>query len=181
MPVGHGTFVVAGMPQDELSPTIAMAPDGRFDIAYEYAYSPSDHDIYLARYTAAGAFAGTSYVNVDTNFETEPSVSMDNAGNAVVAYVEAIGLSTGIFADRVSAAGLVGLRITVAYGGGISYFVPSVALSPTTAPSSSPSTPANSASRAGRDSTHWSSRPAIPRWSRCTTPSAAPMTRRVSR
>jgi hypothetical protein len=133
VPVGHGTFVVANMPQGEVWPSIAMAPDGRFDIAYEFAYSPSDHDIYLARYTAAGAFAGTSYVNDDTNLESTPSVSMDNAGIAVVAYVEAIGYPTGIFANRVSAAGVVGPRITVAYGGGSTYYsAPSVALSPTT-------------------------------------------------
>ena len=132
VPVAQGTFVVAGTAQDESWPSVAMAPDGRFDVAYEYAYSANDHDIYLARYSAAGAYSGTSYVNVDTNRESAPSVSMDNAGNAVVAYTEVIGGSSGVFANRVSAAGAVGPRVTVAYGGGVSYWSPSVALSPTT-------------------------------------------------
>ena len=60
---------------------------------------------------------------------------MDNAGNAVVAYTEKFGpfifSPIGVFASRVIAAGVVGLRITVAYGGG-NYWAPSVALSPTT-------------------------------------------------
>jgi hypothetical protein len=135
IPVAQPTFAVAAASRQEGSPSVAMAPDGRFDIAYAYQFSPGDDDVALARYSAAGAFTGTSYVNTDFNDEFEPSVSMDNAGNAVVAYAEALGSFiahlNGVFANRVSAAGLVGPQITVASGGG-SYFAPSVAVSPTT-------------------------------------------------
>jgi hypothetical protein len=131
IPVAQPAFAVAATAQGEFSPSVAMAPDGRFDVAYQYEYNYTDYDIDLARYTTAGAYAGTSVVNGDLNVESDPSVSMDNAGNAVVAYVESISGSSGIFANRVSAAGVVGPRITVAYGGG-SDWAPSVALSPTT-------------------------------------------------
>jgi hypothetical protein len=135
IPVAQPTFAVAATAQQEGSPSVAMSPDGRFDIAYAYLAGPGDDDIALARYTATGAFAGTSYINTDLNNEYSPSVSMDNAGNAVVAYTEKVGSlffsPTGVFASRVSAAGVVGPRITVAYGGG-NYWAPSVALSPTT-------------------------------------------------
>jgi hypothetical protein len=135
IPVAQPTFAVAATAQQEGSPSVAMSPDGRFDVAYAYLAGPGDDDIALARYTAAGTFEGTNYVNTDLNNDYSPSVSMDNAGNAVVAYTEKFGpfifSPTGVFASRVSAAGVVGPRITVAYGGG-NYWAPTVALSPTT-------------------------------------------------
>jgi hypothetical protein len=130
-PVAHPTFAVAATARDESSPSMAMTPDGRFDIAYADRSFGRDGDIELARYSAAGASLGNSPINTDPNDESEPSVAMDDAGNAVVAYVEALGATTAVFANRVTAAGAVGPRISVSDDSGDDQ-APSVALSPTT-------------------------------------------------
>src|SRR5262249_1541667 len=78
-----------------------------------------------------GTYLGTSLINTDPNLESAPSVSMDNAGNAVVAYQEYITPDWGIYANRVSSAGVVGGRIQVQdHGGGVNELYPSVALAP---------------------------------------------------
>jgi hypothetical protein len=57
---------------------------------------------------------------------------MDNNGNAVVVYEEnANGHDFGIYANRWTAAGAVGARITVHDSYGVGEYVPAVALAPT--------------------------------------------------
>ena len=65
-----------------------MTPDGRFDVAWEQTFSATDHDIYLNRYSASGGLLGTNTVAFSTADDSAPSVSMDNSGNAVVAWNE---------------------------------------------------------------------------------------------
>ena len=132
VPKGQGIFVVNGDANSEAYSSVAMTPGGKFDIVYERQYSGSDWDIFASQYGAAGnLIRGNIEINFDSNPEFTPSVSLDNAGNAVVAYVEDIGTASGVFANRLSAGGVVGARITVANGNGANYSSPSVALSPT--------------------------------------------------
>jgi hypothetical protein len=97
----------------ETHPSIAMAPDGRFDVAYQLQFSTTDDDILMARYAANGALLGTSSVAISTAREQLPSVSMDDSGNAVVAYQKLVGNDFDIKARRVSSAGSVGGEINI--------------------------------------------------------------------
>jgi len=94
--------------------SVAMTPDGRFNVAWEHTYSTNDHDIYMNRYSASGGLLGTSYVETSTAFESRPSVSMDDAGNAVVAWQRQTFGNNDVIARRVSSAGVMGGEITIA-------------------------------------------------------------------
>src|SRR5262249_9661952 len=74
----------------------------------------NDHDIYMNRYSASGALLGTSYIELSTAFESRPSVSMDNSGNAVVAWQRQIYGNNDVIARRVSSSGVLGPEITIA-------------------------------------------------------------------
>jgi hypothetical protein len=126
--VGGGNFVVA---TDAIAPSVAMAPNGAFDIAYEYEYSATDHDIDMALYQKSGAYLTTAGVNTDTNYESAPSVAMDSGGNAVVVYTEDFSGFDGIFANRVTGGGSVGGTIEVSAVFGIDEINASVALAAT--------------------------------------------------
>jgi len=117
---------VATTTHNESRSSVAMAPDGRFDIAYQYQYSTSDDDIYLARYSAAGSLLGRTPIATSVALERAPSVAMNNFGDAVVAYTWQSG---HIKAKRVSSSGLVGGEIDV--GTTMNTSGPSVALSRT--------------------------------------------------
>jgi hypothetical protein len=126
------TISVARTTNNESRSSIAAAPDGRFDIAYQYQYSSTDDDVYLRRYDASGSpldpwpllIATSGYV------EQAPSVSMDNSGNAVVAYFKKVGTTSYIKAARVSGNnGTVSGEISVAQATSPAYLnSPSVAL-----------------------------------------------------
>src|SRR5262245_13246711 len=51
---------VAVGPKAETNSSIAMTPDGRFAVAWQEAFSPTDQDIKLGRFTAAGASLGVT-------------------------------------------------------------------------------------------------------------------------
>ena len=103
-----------------------MSPDGSFDIAYQRQFSGNDWDILASQYNGSGGFLRSVTVNVDSIDEEFPSVSMDNFGNAVIAY-QAFD-ADGIYANRLSSSGVVGSRITVQDHASASEFNPSVAL-----------------------------------------------------
>jgi hypothetical protein len=68
--------------------SVAMAPSGQFDVAFEKTLSGSFHQIGLNQYDASGNLLlqqGIAGFNGD--IDTNPSVSMDNSGNAVVAWL----------------------------------------------------------------------------------------------
>ena len=94
--------------------SVAMTPDGRFDVAWEHTFSTNDHDIYMNRYSASGGLLGTSYIETSTAFESRPSVSMDDSGNAVVAWQRQIFGNNDVIARRVSASGVLGAETTIA-------------------------------------------------------------------
>ena len=130
VPVGQGFFGVNTDTNLENASSVAMSPDGSFDIAYERQFSVEDWDIFANQYNGSGSFLRSVAVNVDSNFESSPSVSMDNSGNAVIAYEEDGSSDFGIYANRLSAGGSLSNRITVRDVGGVAERGPSVALAP---------------------------------------------------
>jgi hypothetical protein len=115
---------VATTARAETHSSVAMTPDGRFDVAWEEAFSTPDHDIKLNRYSASGGLLGSDAIALSTAFEDSPSVSVDNFDNAVVAYDRS---GTSILARRVGSNGSLGAEINIASSStGVS--VPSVAL-----------------------------------------------------
>jgi hypothetical protein len=132
-PVGKGVVTLPDMASNsEISPSVAMSPAGRYDIAYIHNVTSSDADVWMARYDGTGKYLGTAAVNVDSNLEYLPSVSMDSKGNVVVAYQEFVGADWDVRANRVSSAGVVGGPIVIsAQGGGFDETDPAVALAPT--------------------------------------------------
>jgi hypothetical protein len=134
VPQGQAIFTVIGDANVEDTPRVAMAPDGRFDIVYERQFSGADWDIFASQYGGSGALVlGFRIINFDSNPEHNPSVAMDNAGNAVVAYQEFFGVQSTIVANRLGRNGSLGLPIQVAIFdafSGINAVNPSVALAP---------------------------------------------------
>ena len=130
VPAGQGIFFVNIDTNREEHSSVAMSPDGSFDIAYERLFSDSDGDIFANQYNGSGSFLRSVTVNFDSNEEFSPSVSMDNSGNAVIAYAEIVSSNSGIYANRLSTGGSLSGRITVQNVGGVNAFDPSVALAP---------------------------------------------------
>lgn len=115
---------VATTSKAETHSKIAMTPDGRFDVVWEEAFSSTDHDIKMNRYSASGALQGsTSPISLNTAFDETPAVTMDNLGNAVVAWERA----GDIKARRVSSTGALSGEINIASSSNFE-FGPSVAL-----------------------------------------------------
>jgi hypothetical protein len=59
---------------------------GNFVVAFTYAYSSTDLDVYARQYNASGFFQGTVYVATSGHNEYSPSVDMNPSGTFVVAY-----------------------------------------------------------------------------------------------
>jgi hypothetical protein len=130
VPHAQGIFDVIDDASIEDAPSVAMSPDGRFDIAYERQYSGADWDIFASQYDGTGALLRDFiFINFDSNPEHNPSIAMDNAGNAVVAYQEQLG-RTEIVANRLGSDGTVGNPIVVANPIITDALNPSVALAP---------------------------------------------------
>lgn len=89
--------------------SVAMTPDGRFDVAWEQEYSTYDHDIYVSSFSASGLRTTTYTVAFTTAYDTTPSISVDTFGDAVVAWAS----NYDIMARRISAAGSMGSVINI--------------------------------------------------------------------
>lgn len=105
---------VATTSRAELNPSIAMTPDGRFDVAWEEVFSSSDHDIRLNMYNTSAQLTHSDAISLSTSNEALPSVAMDRNGNAVVAWERAGNGGFDIKARRVNAAGVMGSELTIA-------------------------------------------------------------------
>jgi hypothetical protein len=97
----------------ESAPSVAMTPDGRFDVAYQLRLSGTTGDIYAARYSAAGSPLGVSPVALTSAIELAPSIGMDDQGFAVVAYEKIVNNKSSVEAKRVNPFGTVGPEIDV--------------------------------------------------------------------
>src|SRR5262249_37914538 len=99
---------------DERSPSIGMAPDGRFAIAYETLVDGATQgNIGLVRYSPTGAVLGSHTIAGTSAHELDPSVALDDAGNAVIAYMKQGSGNFDIKARRLSASGFLGTEINV--------------------------------------------------------------------
>jgi hypothetical protein len=108
------------------SAKVAMTPDGRFDVVYEDILSPQISYIILKQFSATGGLNWTGEPANSNINEVSPSISIDNSGNAVVAWQD--GLSNGvIFASRESASGNIGSQMFIEHAT-VSEIAPSVAL-----------------------------------------------------
>jgi hypothetical protein len=134
VPHAQGIFAVVSDANVEDAPRVAMAPNGLFDITYERQFSGADWDIFASQYGITGALVrGFIFINFNSNPERNPSIAMDDAGNAVVAYQEFFGVHSTIVANRLGRDGSVGRDIQVAIFdafSGIDAVNPSVALAP---------------------------------------------------
>ncbi len=125
----QNVVTVAGGLVDANLSSVAMSPDGRFDVAYQLQLSNTQVVVLASRYTASGGvlpglFEASGTLNVS------PKIAMDNQGNAVIAYQTWNGIrlsgdlgdprqdfllgNWGIAADRLSNTGVVGNEINVA-------------------------------------------------------------------
>ena len=107
------TITVAGSALAESLPSIAMTPDGRFDVAYQIQNNPLNSDISAARYSAAGTLLGVTQVANTSFSEAIPGIAMDNAGNAVVAYEKSTNNNYDIKAKRITASGALGAELNI--------------------------------------------------------------------
>jgi hypothetical protein len=71
---------------NEQAPDVAMDANGNFAVAYEYDYSPTDRDIYVRQFTAAGGLLRTVGVATTGLTEQHPTIDMNRSGQFVVAY-----------------------------------------------------------------------------------------------
>jgi hypothetical protein len=69
--------------------SVAMTPDGRFAVAWENAFTATDHDIILSRYNAYAGLVDVTGIGNGSQNDVSPSVAMDNNGNGVVVWERA--------------------------------------------------------------------------------------------
>jgi hypothetical protein len=105
---------VATTSRAEGSPSIAMTPDGRFDVAWEDAFSSVDHDIRMNTFASNGALINTFAIAVGTTYETSPSVAVDLIGNVVTAWAVSGNGGFDVKARRTSSTGITGPVINIA-------------------------------------------------------------------
>ena len=104
--LGTNSLSISGL--IEGNPSVAMAPDGRFDVAFEAASTVNNHDILVNRYAASGALLSSQVAANTPVTETVPSISMDNNANAVIAWQGTSLVNADIIARRLSASGIFG-------------------------------------------------------------------------
>jgi hypothetical protein len=118
-----GVVTAGASPSAENHARVAMTPDGRFDIVWERAFSASDHNVFMSRFAANGKLLQTHTISTSPVNDETPSISVDDAGNGVVAW-EQSGVLT---AERFTSAGVLGAQILISSPLARS-FTPSVAL-----------------------------------------------------
>jgi hypothetical protein len=102
---------VAASTRNESHSSVAMVPDGLFDVAYQ---ADSDNgDVRLNRYASGGALMAVDPVAVTNAAEGVPSLALDNAGNSVVAYEELVNGHGAIVARRVTNKDVVSPEIVI--------------------------------------------------------------------
>jgi hypothetical protein len=105
---------VATTSRAETSPSIAMTPDGRFDVTWEDAWSNSEHNIRMNTYAANGILTNTFLISPTATLDILPSVAVDNNGNSVTAWSTPGNGGSDVKARRVSVSGIAGPVLTIA-------------------------------------------------------------------
>jgi hypothetical protein len=109
--------------------SIAMAPDGRFAVAWQQNYNGPDDDIWVRGYSASGVLASTYAVAFSSAHDITPSIAMDDAGNAVVAWSSDFDIKARRIFAAPTAFGWMGPVISITSNGPVpSDLLPSVAL-----------------------------------------------------
>jgi PKD domain len=100
---------------DETRSSVAINGSGQFDVAYQFtAHGSSQSDVRVGLFDAQGHPIFDQGVATTSFDETEPSISMDNFGSAVVAYTKFVGNDFDIKARRVNGNGvLIGSEINI--------------------------------------------------------------------
>jgi hypothetical protein len=104
-----------------------MAPNGLFDVAYQFHPNTSTVDVFAGRYAFNGALLGEFEIAGGGAPVGAPSIAIDNHDNAVVAYQQFDGNNWDVFARRLNNTNTVGGVITVA-ATPVNEMIPSVAL-----------------------------------------------------
>jgi hypothetical protein len=91
--------------------SVAMTPDGRFDVALLAEFSNVSNQLIVNRYSASGAFIGNEFISTGTN--GPPKIAVDNQGNAVVVYSSSSLTATEVEARRFSSTGALGGVINI--------------------------------------------------------------------
>jgi hypothetical protein len=134
VPTGTGIATVNGGANEDFA-CVAMAPNGAFDIAYQFEYqtSPALYGILAYQFDSSGTalFAyNLGGGGPPLSSLIDPAIAMDNAGNAVITYGGFNGTNYGIYAARLGADGTLDV-ITVYAVAGVDAYISSVALEPT--------------------------------------------------
>ncbi len=90
------------------SPTVAMAADGSFIVAWQIQYSGTDRDVLYRRYAADGTALDAADVTANTitsGYQQNPAVAMNPAGNFIISWDDDASGDTDIQARRYSADG----------------------------------------------------------------------------
>jgi hypothetical protein len=90
---------------DQRSPSLAMAPNGDFVVAWtSFGQEPSSYGIYARRYLASGAADGGEFhVNTyTTGHQTQPAAAADGAGKLLIVWRSEFqdGSNSGIYGQR---------------------------------------------------------------------------------
>ncbi len=121
-----GVTSVGGTEFVEDLPSVAMTPNGQFDVAFQEHPNSTTTDIATARYTATGGLLGQFAID-NSGLAESPSIAIDNHGNAVIAYQQLDGNNWDVEARRLSSTGNLSGTITV-QATAANETVPSVAL-----------------------------------------------------
>jgi hypothetical protein len=94
--------------------SVAMSPNGQFDVAWQQQQSNTSVVVMASRYTASGGPLGQYEID-SAEYTESPKIAMDNHGNAVIAYQEWNGNNWDVAAQRISNTGVLGNVINVQY------------------------------------------------------------------
>ncbi|MBI3469401.1 MAG: choice-of-anchor D domain-containing protein [Planctomycetes bacterium] len=109
-PLGGELHVNTTTADDQAHPSVAMDPNGDFVVAWQsYAQDGFAYGVFARRFNALGVPQGAEFqVNTFTDdWQHEPAVAMDDAGNFVVVWQSYFqdGDGYGVYAQRYNAAG----------------------------------------------------------------------------
>jgi hypothetical protein len=108
------TINVATTSDGENFPSIAMTPDGRFDVAWADDFSSSFQVVRMKSYTPTGAQTNQFLLSGNTTFDYAPSIAIDNNGNSVTAWTTYGRHGGDVLARRISAVGIAGPVLPIA-------------------------------------------------------------------